>query len=222
MKKYVAYYRVSTARQGRSGLGLEAQREMVYGFASSNNGVVIDEYTEIESGKNNNRIQLSKAIQTAKDNGATLLTAKLDRLSRDVEFIFNIKNSKIDFQCTDVPEMNTLTLGVTGTVAQYERERISERIKGALAAKKARGDKLGNARWAEFLTHDAQLKGAQANRLKALNDPANRKAVAFASVLRSNGLTLQEIADELNKNDFRTPQGKPWLSGSIHRILNRA
>ena len=218
-KKYVAYYRVSTKKQGRSGLGLEAQQVIVRNFASG--GTIIDEFIEIESGKNNNRTELNKAIRKARENKAILLTAKLDRLSRDVEFIFNLENSGVEFECCDVPEKNTLTLGVTSTVAQYERQRISGRIKEAFAAKKARGEKLGNPKWEECLTHDVQKKGAMVNRLKALNHPANIRAKFTAAVLRRTGLTLQEIADELNKNEFRTPNEYPWIPSSIGRLLNR-
>ena len=218
-KKYIAYYRVSTKKQGQSGLGLEAQQDIVRNFAAG--GTIIEEFTEVESGKNNNRLELNKAIRKARDCKAVLLTAKLDRLSRDVEFIFSIENSGVEFQCCDVPEKNTLTLGVTSTVAQYERERISGRIREAFAAKKARGEKLGNPRWEEFLTHDAQKKGAEVNRMKALNHPANIRAKFTAGALRKIGLTLQEIADELNKNEFRTPNEYPWIPSSIGRLLNR-
>lgn len=219
--KYVAYYRVSTEKQGRSGLGLEAQQETVKSFAKYNKGVIIASYTDIESGKNNNRAELNKAILKARENNAVLLAAKLDRLSRDMEHIFRLRKG-VEFLCCDIPDPNTLTLGVTSVVAQHERERISGRIKEAFAAKKARGEQLGNPRWREFLTHEVQVRGAMSNRLKALNNPANKQAAALAIVLRRTGSTLQEIADELNKADFRTPKGCPWLPGSVGRLLNRS
>lgn len=217
-KKYIAYYRVSTKRQGKSGLGLGAQQEIVKAFVKQNGGFVLSEFTEVESGKSNTRPKLAEAIQEAKDIGATLVTAKLDRLSRDVEFIFNIKNSGVDFLCCDMPEMNTLMLGVMGSVAQSERERISSRIKDAFEVKKAKGEKLGNP---SNLTREGQLKGAQANRLKALNNPEIQKATAQALSFRKDGCTLEEIAEKLNKLTYRTPKGKKWAANSVHRILSR-
>jgi DNA invertase Pin-like site-specific DNA recombinase len=137
MKKYVAYYRVSTAKQGHSGLGLEAQRTAVSTFVG--NATILREYVEVESGKVNERPHLVAAIDYAKGKGATLVIAKLDRLSRNAGFIFALKDSGVDFQCADMPEANTLTIGIFATLAQHERELISSRTRAALQAKKKQG-----------------------------------------------------------------------------------
>ena len=124
--KYIAYYRVSTKRQN---LGLDAQRKTVLDYISTVNGILINSYEEKESGKNNARLELHKAITECKKNNATLVIAKLDRLSRNVSFIFTLKDSGINFVCCDIPECNTLTLGIFATIAQSERETISQRTK---------------------------------------------------------------------------------------------
>jgi len=140
--KYVVYYRVSTKEQGKSGLGLEAQKAEVNRFLKEDDSI-IKEFTDIDSGKNDNRVELQKAIEHAKKENAKLLIAKLDRLSRSVSFIFQLRDSKVDFVCCDLPDANTLTIGIFATMAQHEREVISKRTKAALAARKAKGFKLG-------------------------------------------------------------------------------
>ena len=124
--KYVAYYRVSTKAQGDSGLGLEGQRSAVFNFVK---GTIVAEFTEVESGKNNQRAQLSAAIDRAKKENAVLVIAKLDRLSRNASFIFTLRDSGVNFQCVDMPDANTLTIGIFATLAQHERELISSRTK---------------------------------------------------------------------------------------------
>ncbi len=156
MKNYVAYYRVSTIKQGFSGLGLEAQREAIQRFLG--NAPIIAEYTEIESGSKNNRAELDKAILHAKNDSATLVIAKLDRLSRNVSFIFALRDAKVDFICADMPDANTMTIGIFAVLAQHERELISYRTKAALQAKKAQGYTLGKP---QNLTYDARKKGSE-------------------------------------------------------------
>ena len=140
MAQYIAYYRVSTARQGASGLGLEAQRKMCVDFARSKGGEIVKEFTDIESGKSRSRQALWDAIDYAKANEVGLIIAKLDRLARDVEFTFKVMNLGIEIHFTDMPVVNTMILGVFASVAQYERELISARTKAAFAAKAARGE----------------------------------------------------------------------------------
>lgn len=135
MKKYVSYLRVSTVKQGQSRLGLEAQRRAVAQYAKEGSAILA-EYVEVESGKNNERLELYKAIEQARSSNACLLIAKLDRLSRDAAFIFTLRNTGIDFVCADMPEANTLTIGIFAVLAQHERELISSRTKAALGAKK--------------------------------------------------------------------------------------
>ena len=185
MQKYIAYCRVSTKQQGESGLGLEAQKTMVKNFLK-NDDALICEYEEVESGKNNNRPQLLKAIEKSKSEGATLLIAKLDRLSRNAGFIFLLKDSNVDFKCCDMPEANSLTIGIMAVLAQEERELISKRTISALQELKAKGIKLGNPK---NLTPEAQKMGSEAMRLKALSNENNRKATALIVSLRNTGKT---------------------------------
>lgn len=216
--KYVSYIRVSTQRQGDSGLGIEAQRETVNNHAKHKKATIVSEYVEIESGKVNNRPELNKAIQYSKENNAILLIAKLDRLSRNVSFIFTLKDTGVQFECCDIPDANTLTIGIFATMAQFERERISERTKAALKAKKDRGFELGSP---NNMTERGRKKGAESNRAKSMNDPNNVRAKAFASTLRSNDLSLSVIADKLNKSGFKTSQGGHWSKGTVCRLLNK-
>ena len=141
---FIAYERVSTARQWASGLGLEAQRNAIDGFAASKGAEVLARFTEVESGRNPNRPELTKAIQLARLTGATLVIAKLDRLSRNAAFVSTLRDSGVHFLAVDMPEANDLTVGIMALVAQAEREAISRRTKEALTVAKARGVKLGN------------------------------------------------------------------------------
>lgn len=214
--KYIAYYRVSTKRQH---LGLDAQRNTVLNYIASVNGDLISSFEEKESGKNNTRSELHKAITECKRINATLIIAKLDRLSRNVSFIFTLKDSGINFFCCDIPECNTLTLGIFATIAQSERETISQRTKLALAAKKEKGFKLGapNA----TITNEMRIKSALALKLKADNNSNNKRAYTVISTLREKGLSLRNIADHLNENDFRTSNNCQFTASSVQRLVRR-
>ena len=216
--KYIAYYRVSTKQQGNSGLGLEAQREQVRRFVNCTD-CILAEYTEVESGKNNEREQLAKAIEHSKNEGAKLVIAKLDRLSRNAGFIFTLKDNQVDFVCADMPEANTLTIGIFATLAQHERELISQRTKAALKVRKENGMKLGKP---ENLTHEAQKKGARAMQEKANSNENSKRAKGYISVLKSQGHGWSEIARTLNNEGFRTPRGKMFQAIQVQRIHNRA
>ena len=217
MQKYIAYYRVSTKQQGESGLGLEAQKTMVKNFLK-NDDVLICEYEEVESGKNNNRPQLLKAIEKSKSEGATLLIAKLDRLSRNAGFIFLLKDSNVDFKCCDMPEANSLTIGIMAVLAQEERELISKSTISALQELKAKGIKLGNP---VNLTPKARQMGSEAMRLKALQNENNRKATALIVSLRNAGRSYNKIADELNKSGFKTSRGCEFTSSQVLVLYDR-
>lgn len=217
MTKYVAYYRVSTKQQGKSGLGLEAQMTEVKRHLKAND-TIIKEFTETSSGKNDNREEIAKAIEYAKENSATLLIAKLDRLARKVSFIFQLRDSKVDFVCCDIPDANTLTVGIFATMAQHEREIISKRTKAALAAKKARGFVLGTP---ANLTNAAREKAWQTNREKAANNDNNNRAAMLICEYKEKGMTLQAIADKLNANKYRTSTGKQFHKTSVTRIYKR-
>ena len=214
--RYVAYYRVSTRGQGDSGLGLEAQRAAVAGFTA---GPIVAQFTEVESGKNNQRAQLAAAIDRAKKENAVLVIAKLDRLSRNASFIFTLRDSGVNFQCVDMPDANTLTIGIFATLAQHERELISSRTKAALRAKIAQGAKLGKP---ENLTPDAQAKGVAGNVARAKSNENNRRALSMAAAYHSAGKNLVEIATELNGAGFRTSRGCTFQATQVMRLLKRA
>lgn len=170
--KFCEYIRVSTQRQGRSGLGLEAQQGINARYVDSVGGTILKTFKDVESGTHRDRPGLWDAINFCKSNGCTLVIAKLDRLARDVEFTFRVINSGIDIHFCDMPIVNTMILGVFASVAQYERELTSKRTKDALAAKKIQGYKLGNSKGCD--TTAAQDASAKARRDKARLNPNNR------------------------------------------------
>ena len=213
--KYVAYYRVSTRAQGDSGLGLEGQRAAVAGFVK---GVIVAEFTEVESGKNNQRAQLAAAIDRAKKESAVLVIAKLDRLSRNASFIFTLRDSGVNFQCVDMPDANTLTIGIFATLAQHERDLISSRTKSALQAKIAQGATLGKP---ENMTVEAQLKGATATRRAAIENKDNRRATSMIDMMHRAGKNYSEIAAELNSAGFTTARGCEFQATQVMRLIKR-
>lgn len=213
--KYVAYYRVSTAKQGASGLGLEAQKSIVRNFVNCDS-CIIAEFTEIESGKKANRPQLAAALKVAKEMGATLIVAKLDRLSRNVRFLAELMESKAAFKCCDLPECDNFTIHLFAALAQKEAEMISSRTKAALAEKKAQGTKLGNPNGFDA---ENQRKGAQAMKAKKLENENNRRAAAFAASLRGAGLRWSAIADKLNEAGFKTSKGKAFQAVQVQRLV---
>lgn len=212
--KYIAYYRVSTTRQGASGLGLEAQKIAVMSYVR--NSDLIAQYTDIESGKNDSRPELLKAIQRAKDEQATLVIAKLDRLSRNLSFITTLMDSKVNFICCDMPDANPLTLHIIGALAQWERERISERTKAALDALKSRGVKLGSP---VGFTSDNQKKGTIKRKEIALSNPNNIKAKKLIELLSKSGKSLRAITDELNEAGFVTSRGCKFQPETVRRLI---
>ena len=218
MSKYVAYYRVSTHKQS---LGFDAQRARVQQFAAGH--VILAEYTETESGKRNDRPELAKAIAKAEAEAATLVVAKLDRLSRDVSFIFELNRrlgrSNVELAATDIPELNTLSLGLYATLAQHERELISERTKAALAAKKAAGHKLGNP---QNFSDAARRRGAMAMKTIARANENNRRASGYIVMLRNSGYTYRAIAELLNSEGFETVRGKQYNPGTVKLLYDRA
>jgi DNA invertase Pin-like site-specific DNA recombinase len=210
----VAYYRVSTARQGSSGLGLEAQQAAV---KAAYPAATIVEFTEVESGKNNTRPILAAALAHAKSIGAFLVVAKLDRLARNVSFLFALKEAGVQFAALDMPDLNTLTLGMLATIAQHERETTSARTKAALQAKKARGIKLGSP---ANLTDDARAKGRASHSAKAAANPNTIKAQAMAKALHATGTSIRKIADQLNQYGFITARGGAYMPTQVVRLLN--
>jgi DNA invertase Pin-like site-specific DNA recombinase len=211
---YIAYFRVSTTRQGESGLGLDAQRESVRRFLASQHagsGQPVAEFKEIESGKRSiNRPQLLAALAECKRLKAILVIAKLDRLARNVHFISGLMEAGVEFVAVDMPQANKLTIHVMAAMAEFEAKAISERTKGALAALKARGAQLGNPRWNESI--------GTARKAKVTIAPAPA-VLTMMQKHRDAGLTLRAIADELNALGLRTPKGSAWYASTVGRAL---
>ncbi len=212
--RYVAYLRVSTAQQGRSGLGLEAQRAACASFIASTPGAtLLSEHVEVESGKRNDRPALAKAMAEARLYGATLLIAKLDRLGRNAHFLIGLKEAGVDFIACDNPQANRLTIGILALVAEQEREAISERTKAALRAAKARGTKLGNPKGA------AHLRGlGNARAVVAVREQASAFAARVSPIiadLRARGLSANAIAGELDARGVPTARGGKWTARAV-------
>ncbi|MDO1451353.1 recombinase family protein [Rhodocytophaga aerolata] len=223
MKKYVSYLRVSTVKQGQSGLGLQAQRRAVAQFVKDPT-LILSEYVEVESGKNNERPELFKAIEGARQKGACLLIAKLDRLSRDAAFIFTLRNTGVDFVCADMPEANTLTIGIFAVLAQHERELISSRTKAALTAKRERGEKTGKA---ENFHQQGRCRGAATMKKLSVEAKENRQAIELIRLYRGQKnekgkpMTFEMIAHKLNAAGFLTRRGKAFTKGWVKQLYDR-
>jgi DNA invertase Pin-like site-specific DNA recombinase len=220
--RFVAYERVSTARQGQSGLGLEAQRKTIDDFAASRSADLIGRFTEVESGKRADRPELEKALALSKLTGATLVIAKLDRLSRNAAFLLTLRDSGVRFLAVDMPEANDLTVGIMALVAQAEREAISRRTKEALAVAKARGVKLGNPNGAAALRR-AGKGGVALREAVARNTEAHARDLApVLEELQSQGVTsLRAVAEALNERGMLTRRGGRWWVSNVRNLLGR-
>ena len=236
MKKFIAYYRVSTKKQGTSGLGLQAQKNAVSNYVGIN-GEIIGEFTEVESGtRKKKRVEIYKAIELAKKEKATLVVAKLDRLARDVEFTSALYNGNVEFVCCDNPTANKLTIQLLSVIAEHEAEVISRRIKETLKVKKDKIKKgvytnkdgsemkpingkvrLGNPNG----FGDYQKLGVQKIKENALNDKANIQAMDIICTARKDGMTFQQIADKLNKLQYKTRRGKEFYPIQVQRLFKR-
>jgi len=217
MTKYVAYYRVSTAKQGKSGLGIEAQKNTTTGYLASVNGELVESYKDIESGSKNNRPELQRALRKCRLTGATLLIAKLDRLSRNALFLMELRDSSIKFVCCDMPEANNFTVGILACMAEYERELISERTKAGLKAAKARGVILGNPNL--HLIRNTDTTAATAA-LTAKAQARNTELRQVINEMKSEGkLTLRQLATKLNEAGYTTARGSKFHPTSISRVL---
>jgi DNA invertase Pin-like site-specific DNA recombinase len=218
---FISYLRVSTDKQGRSGLGVAAQRQAVATRVAG--GRLLAEYLEIESGPKNDRPQLAAALAHARATGATLIIAKLDRLSRSVYFISSLMAAGVDFLACDLPMADKLTIHVLAAVAEHEREMISARTKAAMAAAKARGVRFGNPYGARALR--AAGKGnAAANAAQQANVAAWRARIRpIVTALRANGeISARQIALELERRGFLTPRGGRWREKTVRAIIGRS
>jgi DNA invertase Pin-like site-specific DNA recombinase len=217
--KFVAYYRVSTAKQGASGLGLEAQQESVRSYLNGGRWKMVDEVIEIESGKRNDRPALARALSLCRIHRATLIIAKLDRLARNVNFISNLMESTVEFTAVDFPQANRLTVHILAAVAEHEALAISTRTRDALRAARARGIKLGT-RNPMMIAQHAQ-KGTRAS--AAVRAATSRKRAAdilpVLDAIRSTVTSLQGIAETLNQRGIPAPRGGKWFPAQVSRVL---
>jgi DNA invertase Pin-like site-specific DNA recombinase len=217
---FVSYLRVSTQKQGRSGLGLEAQRQTVEQYLNGGSWKLLLEFVEVESGKRNDRPELAKALAACRIHNATLVVAKLDRLARNAFFLLGLREAEVEFVCCDMPFANRLTIGIMAMVAEEEARMISERTKAALAAAKRRGIKLGTPN----LTREARLRGTVSSaRVRTLR--AQRRAEDIFPMLlamRVRGLTSPAaLTKELNANQVPAARGGKWSIAQMQRLLKR-
>jgi DNA invertase Pin-like site-specific DNA recombinase len=229
MAEIIAYYRVSTKKQGASGLGLEGQMEAVQAYGRQIGATIKAAYKEVESGKLSDRPELAKALAHARRSKATLVVAKLDRLSRNVAFLSAIMESKVPFVACDNASANSLTLHILAAVAEAEAKAISDRTKTALAAAKARGVKLGSSRPGHWAGREAsRLAGLERAREASAKSKAKAATEAYAdlfplvSEMKEQGLSLRDMAGRLNAEGHSTRRGKPWNPVQVARVLERA
>jgi DNA invertase Pin-like site-specific DNA recombinase len=220
--RVITYFRVSTASQGRSGLGLEAQRKAVETFCQHRGCEVLAEYCEVESGKRNDRTELTKALHRAEATGATLVVAKMDRLSRNVAFLAALQDSGARFIAADMPEANELTIHILAAVAQAERKAISTRTREALAAAKARGVTLGNPNGAAALLRAGKGNKAAVGAVQGLADRRAKVLASEVHALKLEGLrSYRELAAGLNARKSVTPRGGKWHPTSVRNLMVR-
>ncbi|MDV2984197.1 UNVERIFIED_CONTAM: recombinase family protein [Methylobacteriaceae bacterium AG10] len=218
--KFVSYLRVSTRKQGASGLGLDAQRKAVTDYLNGGRWNLIAEVVEVESGKRSDRPKLAEALRLCRLHGATLVVAKLDRLARDAHFLLGLSKAGVEFVCCDMPSANRMTVGIMAVVAEEEARMISARTKVALAAAKARGVKLGGDRGA-VLSAETKALGNAVRTAKAKNRAADLRPV-IAEIRAAGAITLQAVADGLNARGIATARGKQWSPVQVARIVNCA
>ncbi|QEE38957.1 MULTISPECIES: recombinase family protein [unclassified Methylobacterium] len=217
---FVSYLRVSTERQGRSGLGLEAQRRAVADFLAGGSWRHVAELVEVESGSRDNRPRLSEAMALCRLHGATLVIAKLDRLSRDAAFLLNLQKAGVRFVAADMPEANELVVGIMAVVAQAERKMISTRTKAALAAAKARGVQLGKPE--NLSNREAGQVGSRVRQTQRSKERAMDLAPVIATVRAEGAVSLRQIAAALNAREIPAARGGVWSAAQIQRMLAKA
>jgi DNA invertase Pin-like site-specific DNA recombinase len=213
--KFVAYYRVSTQKQGINGLGMDAQRHSVLNYLDGGNWKLIAEFAEVETGKRSDRQELAKAIALCRKERATLVIAKLDRLARNAAFLLNLRDSGVDFIAVDMPHADRFTVGIMALVAEKERDMISQRTKDGLAAAKRRGTKLGNPRPAEAVKRAVKVNKQRADTYAASLVPV------IQQIQKAHVSSLRGIAQCLNARGFKTPNGKAFAAQSVKNILDR-
>lgn len=220
MDKFVVYYRVSTKKQGYGGLGMTAQENAVQSFLRGRDAQVLSTFAEVDSGAKTDRVELQKALRECRLTGATLLIAKLDRLSRCKRFLFELMDSSVEFVCADMPEANHFTVSLMACLADYERQMISERTRAAMkVAKEERGVKFGNPK-----IHELSPKGSHLLATKARVENAKQRNEQVREVISEmfpdEKPSLRVIAAELNNAGYTTTRGKQWQPMSVKRVLN--
>lgn len=231
--KYVAYYRVSTAKQGVSGLGLEAQQEAVRSYLNGGSWELIGEFTEVESGKHSDRKVLTQAMDRCRLTGATLLIAKLDRLSRNVHFLSGLMEQRVPFVACDMPDANNLTVHIMAAVAEQEAKAISARTKAAMGSIKARlaaGEQHVSRRSGKVIARLGNPNGLSVSNPELGAAAVRAKAQAFAAsvlptireIQAQGGMSLAAIAARLDEMHVRSAAGKPWTPMGVKRVLDRA
>lgn len=219
MKKFIAYYRVSRKEQGISGLGLSAQKSSVEKYVTSQDGIILKDFTEIETGTNKReRVEIHKAIQLAKNEGAILIIAKLDRLARNVSFVSSLMDAGIEFLAVDMPSANNFTIHIFSALAEQEAKLISSRTKLALAELKKKGVKLGNP---QNLTSEARAKGVDKIKENAVNNDRNRQAQSIILNCKEKEMSYRQIADYLNQLNFKTRHGNKFYAPTVLQLYNR-
>lgn len=220
MKKFIAYYRVSRKSQGESGLGIAAQKSAVQRYIESQNGTILYEYTEVETGTNKKqRVVIHEAINQSKKESAILVIAKLDRLSRNLTFVSSLMDAGVEFVACDMPSANHFTIHIFAALAEQEAKLISTRTKLALTELKKRGVKLGKP---ENLTIEAREKGIETIRMNAKKNDNNRQAQAVIVSCREKGMKFQAIANHLNELNFRTRYGYLFNPKGVKRLFDQA
>ncbi len=220
-RRFVSYLRVSTARQGTSGLGLEAQRAAVAGFLNGGDWTLVQEILEVESGKRNDRPALATALKLCRKHRATLVIAKLDRLARNVAFISNLMESGVEFVAVDMPQANRFVVHILAAVAEQEAEAISKRTKAALAAAKARGTKLGGRRVSAERFAEIGAAARQA-RSQNVSQVRSKLLPTITAIQATGAISLRAIAAELNAREIPTPRRLgEWSAVQVQRVMGR-
>jgi DNA invertase Pin-like site-specific DNA recombinase len=214
--KFVAYYRVSTTKQGINGLGMDAQRNSVMNYLNGGDWKLLAEFAEVETGKKSNRQELAKALALCRKAKAVLLIAKLDRLARNAAFLLNLRDSGVDFIAVDMPHADRFTVGIMALVAEKERDMISQRTKDGLSAAKRRGIKLGNPR------PTGAVKRAVETNIERANSYAESLAPVIKEIQKAHVTSLRGMAQCLNARGFKTPNGRAFAAQSVKNLLARA
>ena len=219
MKKFVSYLRVSTNKQGINGLGVEGQRQTIENYLNGGSWKILKEFVEVESGKNNDRKELKKALNYCKNTGSILVIAKLDRLSRSVSFISTLMDCDVEFICCDFPSANRLTIHILAAVAEHERVMISSRTKNALKVLKDKGVKLGNPNLTNEIRQKGRVIAKQVLNKKSLDFAQSMYGVIYP--LKKQKMTLQQISDHLNDEGYMTSRKGTWKPNTVKRVIDK-